>query len=41
MFGYVGSVPDCRGSDGNTTVRHTGHVTTRYMIYHLLDLYFN
>jgi hypothetical protein len=32
---------DCRGSDGTTTIRPTGHVTTYYMIYHPFDLYFN
>jgi hypothetical protein len=26
--------------DGTTTLRHTGHVTTHYMIYHPFDLYF-
>jgi hypothetical protein len=28
-------VPDC-----TTTIRHTHHVTTHYMIYHQFDLYF-
>jgi hypothetical protein len=27
-------------SDGTTTLRHTNHVTTYYMIYHTFDLYF-
>jgi hypothetical protein len=27
-------------SNGTTTLRHTGHVTTHYMIYHPFDLYF-
>jgi hypothetical protein len=27
-------------TDGPTTLRHTGRVTTHYMIYHLFDLYF-
>jgi hypothetical protein len=27
-------------TDGTTTLRHTGHVTTHYMTYHLFDLYF-
>jgi hypothetical protein len=27
-------------TDGTTTIRHTGHVTTHYMIYHPFDLYF-
>jgi hypothetical protein len=35
MCGYVTCVPECRGS-----VRHTGHVTTHYIIYHPFDLYF-
>jgi hypothetical protein len=25
---------------GTTTIRHTGHVTTHYMIYHQFDLHF-
>src|SRR5215471_11044648 len=43
MCGYVTCVLECRGSvccasqlgsttDGTTTLRHTGHVTTHYMI---------
>jgi hypothetical protein len=28
-------------TDGTTTLRHTGHVTTHYKIYRLFDLYFN
>jgi hypothetical protein len=35
MCGYVACVPD-----GTTTVWHTGHVTTHYMICHPFDLYF-
>jgi hypothetical protein len=27
--------------DGTMTTRHTGHVTTHYVIYHPLDLYYN
>jgi hypothetical protein len=27
-------------TDDATTIRHTGHVTTHYMIYHPFDLYF-
>jgi hypothetical protein len=27
-------------TNGTTTLRHTGHITTHYMIYHLFDLYF-
>jgi hypothetical protein len=27
-------------TDGTTTLRHTGHVTTHYMINHPFDLYF-
>jgi hypothetical protein len=27
-------------TDGTTTLRHTGHVTAHYMIYHLFELYF-
>jgi hypothetical protein len=46
MCGYVVCVLDCRGSVccasqlGTTTLQQTGHVTTRYMIYHPFDLYF-
>jgi hypothetical protein len=25
---------------GTTTLRHTGQVTTRFMIYHSIDMYF-
>jgi hypothetical protein len=31
------TVPDCR----TTKIRHTGHVTTHYMMYHPFDLYFS
>jgi hypothetical protein len=50
MCGYVACVPDCCGvvhcasqlsAYETTTNRHTGHVTTHYMIYHPFDLYFN
>jgi hypothetical protein len=27
-------------TDDTITIRHTGHVTTHYMIYHPFDLYF-
>jgi hypothetical protein len=27
-------------TDKTTTIQHTGHVTTHYMIYHPFDLYF-
>jgi hypothetical protein len=27
-------------TDGTTTLRHTGHITTHYMIYHPFDWYF-
>jgi hypothetical protein len=27
-------------TDGTTTIRHIGHVTAHYMIYHPFDLYF-
>jgi hypothetical protein len=27
-------------TDGTTAIRHTGHVTTHCMIYHLFDFYF-
>jgi hypothetical protein len=47
MCGYVVCVPESRGYvccayqlPVTTTLRHTGHVTTHYMIYHLFDLYF-
>jgi hypothetical protein len=33
-FLYVFHVPS-----GTTTLQHTGHVTTHYMIYHPFDLY--
>jgi hypothetical protein len=39
MCGYVTCVSDSRGS-GTTIFWYTGYVTTHYMIYHLLDLYF-
>jgi hypothetical protein len=29
MCGYV---PDCHGSDGTTTIRHTGHVTCMLLV---------
>jgi hypothetical protein len=44
MPGYVACVLECRGSvcwacgsstDGTTTIQHTGHITTHYMIYHI------
>jgi hypothetical protein len=35
VCGYVTCVPY-----GTTTLRHTDHVTTHYMIYHPFDLYF-
>jgi hypothetical protein len=34
-FSQLGST-----TDGTTTIQHTGHVTTRYMIYHPFYLYF-
>jgi hypothetical protein len=40
MCGYMACVQECCGSVGTTTLRHTGHVTTHYMIYHPIDLYF-
>jgi hypothetical protein len=44
MCGYVACVPDCRGfvccATQLGTTRHTGHITTHYMIYHPFDLYF-
>jgi hypothetical protein len=36
----VKCVPDCRGSNGTTIIRHTGHKTTHYMIRRPFDLYF-
>src|SRR5215471_11725488 len=39
MCGYVAYVPVCRGCYRTTTLRHIGHVTTHYMIYHLFDLF--
>jgi hypothetical protein len=40
MCGYVTWVPDCRDSVGTTTLRHTSHITTHYMIYHPFYYYF-
>jgi hypothetical protein len=44
MCGYVACVTECRGSvccaSQLSADRHTGHITTHYMIYHQLDLYF-
>jgi hypothetical protein len=40
ICGYVNCVPECRGTVGTMTFRHTGHVTTYYKIYHPFDLYF-
>jgi hypothetical protein len=49
MCGYVACVPVCRGfvctqlgstMDDTTTIRHTGHITTHFMIYHPFNVYF-
>jgi hypothetical protein len=51
MCGYVTCVPECCDSvfciiqlgsttGQTTTIQHTRHVNTHYMIYHLFDLYF-
>jgi hypothetical protein len=37
MCDYVACVPECCGSVGTTTLRH---ITTHYMIHHLLYLHF-
>jgi hypothetical protein len=41
IYGCMPCVPVCCCSVGTTRPRHTGHVTTHYMIYHLFDLYFS
>jgi hypothetical protein len=39
MFGYVACVLKMRSTtDGTTTIRHTGHVSTHYVIYHPFHL---
>jgi hypothetical protein len=38
MCGYVACVSDCRRSVETTTIRHTDHIITHYMIYHPSDL---